>query len=124
MGTDDLHRKRKKLDERKAGNRKPKAGSYLIVTEGEQTEPNYFRGLAKKVREACAGGRIDVPSFDIQGEGRKTVPLVKEAARINGLPEKACCGRDPGPGRWMLRYNVSGPGGRHAARPQVRRWKT
>lgn len=87
MGTDDLFHKRKKIRERKAGNRKPKAGSYLIVTEGEQTEPNYFEGLAKRVREACSGGRIDVPSFDIKGEGRNTVSLVKEAARINDLPE-------------------------------------
>ncbi|MBS5865369.1 MAG: RloB domain-containing protein [Coriobacteriaceae bacterium] len=87
MGTDNLFHKRKKPKERKAGSRKPKSDSYLIVTEGEQTEPNYFKGLAKSVQDACAGGRIDVPVFDIQGEGRNTVSLVKEAVRINDLPE-------------------------------------
>ena len=87
MGSDDLFNKRKKPKERKAGNRKPKSDSYLIVTEGEQTEPNYFKGLAESVQAACSGGRIDIPSFDIQGEGCNTVSLVKEAARINDLPE-------------------------------------
>lgn len=89
MGTDDLFHKRKKLKERKAGNKKPKSDSYLIVTEGEQTEPNYFEGLARRVQEACSGGRIDVPVFDIKGEGRNTVSLVREAARINDLPESS-----------------------------------
>lgn len=87
MGTDNLFHKRKKLKERKAGNRKPKAESYLIVTEGKQTEPNYFKGLANNVRKTCSGGRIDVPSIEVRGEGRSTVSLVKEAGRINDLPE-------------------------------------
>jgi len=87
MGSDDLFHKRKKLKERKAGSLKPKVDSYLIVTEGKRTEPNYFEGLARSVRQACSGGRIDVPSFDIRGEGMNTVSLVQEAARINELPE-------------------------------------
>lgn len=51
------------------------AVSFLIVCEGEKTEPQYFTSLIKdrvsRVREV-----------DIQGEGRGTVSLVKQALSL------------------------------------------
>lgn len=47
MGSDDLFKKRKtKLKDRKSGIREPKPNSFLIICEGEKTEPNYFSGIA------------------------------------------------------------------------------
>jgi hypothetical protein len=43
--------------------------TFLIVCEGEETEPNYFRGFR-------------VPTADIRGTGFNTVSLVDEAIRI------------------------------------------
>lgn len=48
MGSDDLFKKhRAERRKRKSETRKPKANSYLIVTEGICTEPNYFNGIKR-----------------------------------------------------------------------------
>ncbi|MCD1259604.1 RloB domain-containing protein [Paenibacillus athensensis] len=77
MGTDDLHHKRKRQKEdgydRSGANRRPKRERFLIVCEGEKTEPNYFRAFPVKT---------DVIDLDIQGEGKNTLSLVKEAVRL------------------------------------------
>ena len=41
--------------------------NYLIVCEGEQTEPNYFKGLKKKINEKY-GSKVDVliPNIEIK----------------------------------------------------------
>lgn len=58
MGSDDLFKKKRAaMKARKAGFLTPKANSYLIVTEGERTEPLYFGGL-KKAIEQKIGGRL------------------------------------------------------------------
>jgi len=76
MGTDDIHHKRKRQKEenygRSGANRKDKRERFLIVCEGEQTEPNYFKAFPVK---------SDVIDLDIQGEGKNTLSLVKEAVR-------------------------------------------
>lgn len=62
MGSDDLFKKRKKSrQKRKYAFRSPKADSYLIVTEGTRTEPNYFNGLKEKIVESI-GGMVNVVS--------------------------------------------------------------
>lgn len=85
MGTDDLfkRRKAKRLDERKAGDREPNTASFLIVSEGEQTEPNYFNGLAKHIANTYGKQNIDIktPIIDFQGEGKCTVSLVQAAVQ-------------------------------------------
>lgn len=48
----------------------------LIVCEGEQTEPNYFRSLAKDKKYTA------VLSVEIRGIGRGTTSLVKEAMKL------------------------------------------
>ena len=46
MGSDDLFKKRREArTQRKHEYKPPKANSYLIVTEGERTEPLYFKGI-------------------------------------------------------------------------------
>lgn len=80
MGSDDLFKKRRA--ERKHRNyefRKPKANSFLIVTEGERTEPLYFEGLARHIEEEI-GGNVEVyeiPLINIKGEGCATSKLIE-----------------------------------------------
>lgn len=68
MGTDDLFKKRREeRKQRKFNYKQPKANSFLIVTEGERTEPLYFRGIQKLIKEKI-GGMVDVvelPVIDI-----------------------------------------------------------
>lgn len=85
MGTDDLFKKRRKArGQRKHEYKSPKANSFLIITEGERTEPLYFKGLQRLIKEKI-GGRIDVvelPVIDIYGEGCSTGKLIETAERI------------------------------------------
>ena len=84
MGTDDLFKKKRAgLKERKKERKTPKPDSFLIVSEGEKTEPMYFDGLADYINGKYGKG-IDVkkPIIKTQGEGKCTVSLVNEAARI------------------------------------------
>ena len=51
--------------------------NYLIVCEGKKTEPNYFKGLKKRINDKY-GRKVDVliPEIDIKGTGRNTTDLV------------------------------------------------
>ena len=70
MGTDDLFKKRRQNRKvRKSEFRTPKANSFLIVTEGECTEPYYFEGIKKAM-------------ISIEGEGCSTMRLVEKAVEI------------------------------------------
>jgi hypothetical protein len=56
----------------------------LIVTEGERTEPLYFKGLQKLIVDKV-GGNVDVvevPVIDIYGEGSSTGKLIEITERI------------------------------------------
>ncbi len=57
---------------------------YLIVCEGEKTEPNYFQGL----KEDLPKGVLIYYQIDIEGTGRNTESLVDEALRLKKLYEK------------------------------------
>lgn len=85
MGSDDLFKKRREARKRRKFEiRKPRANSFLIVTEGKKTEPLYFKGLQKLIIEKI-GGMIDVvevPIIDIYGEGCSTGKLIEIAERI------------------------------------------
>lgn len=65
----------------------PKREYYLIVCEGEKTEPNYFISLRKKLPR----GVVDY--IQIEGEGKNTLSLVEEVSEIRDLKEKAMNGR-------------------------------
>lgn len=85
MGSDDLFKKRRAARKQRQHEYKvPRANSFLIVTEGERTEPLYFRGLQKLIREKV-GGAVDVverPVIDICGEGCSTNKLIEMTERI------------------------------------------
>lgn len=87
MGSDEIFKKRQaERKQRKYEQRIPRANSYLIVTEGERTEPLYFGGLKKLIEEKI-GGTIDVkkadtPSIKICGEGLSTNRLIEITERI------------------------------------------
>lgn len=71
--------KREKREAKAAKKRKvatrDKIVRFLIVCEGERTEPNYFKGLVKDKYS-------EVRSEDIVGEGRSTCTLVKRTEEI------------------------------------------
>lgn len=85
MGTDDLFKKRRQNRKaRKSEFRTPKANSFLIITEGECTEPYYFQGIKNEI-ERKIGGSIDIieaPMISIEGEGCSTMRLVEKAVEI------------------------------------------
>lgn len=62
-------------EKRKVGGR-PVRKYFLIVCEGEKTEPNYF----KAIRNTLPPGVMQF--VDIQGEGRNTINLIEEIIKI------------------------------------------
>jgi hypothetical protein len=57
---------------------------YLIVCEGEATEPNYFEGL----KQDLPNGVLTAYQIDIEGTGRNTQSLIDEAIRLKMEYEK------------------------------------
>jgi hypothetical protein len=57
---------------------------YLIVCEGEKTEPNYFQGL----KDDLPKGVLTYYQIDIEGTGRGTQSLVDAALRLKGAFEQ------------------------------------
>ena len=55
---------------------------FLIVCEGEKTEPNYF----KAIRDTLPRGVMQF--IDIQGEGKNTLSLIDETVRIRERENK------------------------------------
>ncbi len=78
MGTDNLFWKRKnpKLKRKSKGKGKPPK-LFLIVCEGERTEPNYFRSF-----------KLTSANVTVEGCGRNTVSLIKKAVEIRRKAEK------------------------------------
>lgn len=85
MGSDDLFKKRREdRKKRRHAFKTPRANSFLIVTEGKRTEPLYFKGIQKLIKESV-GGVVDViesPVIDIHGEGCSTGKLIEMTDRI------------------------------------------
>lgn len=65
----------------------PQREYYLIVCEGEKTEPNYFKSLKEKLPI----GVVDY--LVIEGEGKNTLTLVEETIKIRERKEKGMNGR-------------------------------
>lgn len=85
MGSDDLFKKRREERRKRQHEIKsPKANSFLIVTEGERTEPLYFRGLQRLICEKVGGNVnvVEVPTIDIHGEGCSTGKLIEITEKI------------------------------------------
>jgi RloB-like protein len=72
---DNAFKKRFERDEKKRpSNTRPKLVYFLIVCEGEKTEPNYFRALEKDLPRGTVELKID-------GAGRNTIGLVDYAIK-------------------------------------------
>lgn len=76
MGSDDLFKKRKRERERRSIETKNMAADrFLIVCEGEKTEPNYFNYFKEKIKEKNKDSVI----IEVHGKGMNTLSLVNEA---------------------------------------------
>jgi hypothetical protein len=51
---------------------------YLIVCEGEKTEPNYFESLKKSLPK----GVLELTSIDIDGTGKNTLSIIEESIKL------------------------------------------
>lgn len=70
--------------QRRQVNTRRQVPRFLIICEGERTEPNYFKGFHIPTRPA-------VKEIDIRGIGYNTIALVKEAIKLrreNGYERK------------------------------------
>ena len=71
--------KRRSRDEKKRlVGFKSKRMSYLIVCEGEKTEPNYFSSL----KESLPKGVLELTQIDIDGTGKNTLSIIVEAKKL------------------------------------------
>lgn len=59
-------------------NLKSKRKFYLIVCEGEKTEPNYFLSLKKSLPK----GVLELTHIDIDGTGRNTLSIIEETKKL------------------------------------------
>ncbi|WP_227394387.1 RloB family protein [Jeotgalibacillus aurantiacus] len=76
MGSDDLFKKRKL--ERRRKKRIIAPDRFLIVCEGEKTEPNYFKSFKEMINQKKKHS-VDI---EIKGEGANTISLVKAAIQL------------------------------------------
>lgn len=85
MGSDDLFKKRRgDRKQRRHEYKTPRMNSFLIVSEGERTEPLYFKGIQKQIQDKTGGVMevVQAPVIDIHGEGCATRKLVELTERI------------------------------------------
>ena len=85
MGSDDLFKKRREeRRQRRHGYKTPRANSFLIVTEGARTEPLYFKGIQKLIKDRVGGvvEVVETPVIDIYGKGSSTGKLVEITEKI------------------------------------------
>lgn len=73
-------KREEKINKKRKVDTKPQNKLFLIVCEGEKTEPNYF--------EAIKNRYSDVKTIDIKGTGYNTLSLLKEAQRLRDASEK------------------------------------
>lgn len=80
MKNDKVFKKRREQRKRREiETRPPHCETFLITSEGQETEPNYFKGLVRSLT-GCDASKVE--EIDIRGEGRVTSSLVNETARI------------------------------------------
>ena len=64
---------------RRVVGQRPKRRFYLIVCEGEKTEPNYFESIRLKLPKEM------IPKVVVRGTGRNTLSLVDEVEETTAL---------------------------------------
>lgn len=81
MGSDNLFSKRKEeRRKRKENVKKQRSSNWLIVCEGKQTEPNYFKGAVDAINKAIED-RYKL-KVKIVGQGMNAVSLVKSVEEL------------------------------------------
>ena len=71
---------------RNEGTKTVQPGNYLIVTEGTETEVNYFENISRIIKELFSNSIIvEKIDLDIQGTARSTKVLVNEAIKKRSL---------------------------------------
>jgi len=63
---------------------KSKRKFYLIVCEGERTEPNYFESL----KNSLPKGVLELTNIDIDGTGKNTLSIIEEAKKLRNKYEE------------------------------------
>jgi hypothetical protein len=76
--TKPYQKKHERIESKRLEEVKSKRRFYLIVCEGEKTEPNYFESLKNDLPK----GVLDVCDFKIVGTGHNTVSLVNSAMAL------------------------------------------
>lgn len=76
--------RRKERASRRYGFKEPKANSFLIVSEGEETEPIYFNSFGRLIKDTVGGNieTVKIPYLTVEGKGRSTTQLLSEVERI------------------------------------------
>ena len=75
-----------KKRKRNEGTREVQPGNYLIVTEGTETEVNYFENIKRKINERFRSEIIvDKITINVEGTARSTMVLVNEAIKKRSL---------------------------------------
>lgn len=75
-----------KKHKRSEGTREVQPGNYLIVTEGTETEVNYFENIKRKINERFRSEIIvDKITINVEGTARSTMVLVNEAIKKRSL---------------------------------------
>jgi hypothetical protein len=81
MGSDDIFKTRKVgREKRKMENKLLRSRVWLIASEGEKTEPNYFRGLIDRIND-LAEPRLRI-IYEFGAQGMNTESLVKSLDRF------------------------------------------
>ena len=87
MGKDNLFNKRREEREKRRENiLNQRSSNWLIVCEGVQTEPNYFKGAVNAINKNIE--EINKLKVKIVGMGKNTISLVKSVEDIqNAIDE-------------------------------------
>lgn len=82
---DNATKKRFERQEKKRiQDEKPKQRFFLIVCDGEKTEPNYFESIKKHLRSNA----IELIDLEVHGKGKNTLGTVEEARKLKTNIEK------------------------------------
>lgn len=73
-----IQKRLEREEHKRKRNTKSKRKYFLIVCEGEKTEPNYFESLKKDLPK----GVLTSCRIDIEGTGRNTLSLVEESIKM------------------------------------------
>lgn len=71
-------KRRARIEKKRKIEFKSKRKFYLIVCEGEKTEPNYFESL----KSSLPKGVLELTNIDVDGTGKNTLSIIEEAKKL------------------------------------------